>query len=106
LMLAMLVSWTIGAQAFPITFTSSRFETSAVALTGGVADAQFGSSPPSALPLITTASVFNATNFASGSGIGATGLLGAQAEASTASGGGSAVGTSEFIGTFVEARDL
>src|SRR5947208_12396685 len=88
--------------AVPIVFTpTSQYQTSGVALAGARSDAQFGSSPPSLLPLITTATAFNATDFASGSGIAASGLLTTQAEANSASGLASAVGSVEFIGDFI-----
>lgn len=90
----------LSAQALPIVFSNSQYETSAVAIAGSQADTNFDSSPPSALPLVTSATVVGATDFASGNGIAAGGLLQTLAEASSGAGLASAVGTSEFIGTF------
>ncbi|MGZ5177902.1 MAG: hypothetical protein ACXWCW_27580 [Burkholderiales bacterium] len=104
--LVLLMSWFTSAQAGPIVFTSSLFQTDAVALAGVQADAQSALSPPSGLPLITTATVLTSTSFASATGIAATGLLSTEAEASAASAFATAVGTSRFIGTFFEVEPL
>ena len=100
LVVACVLCWGGALQAAPIAYSSTQFETSAVAIAGALADANFGSSPPLSLPLISSAAVFDATSFASGSGIAAPGLLQTQAEVTTSSGSGSAVGTAEFIGVF------
>lgn len=100
LVVGCLAFWLFGANAGPVVYTSTQFNTVAVASAGGVADFNTDSSPTAAVPLLTSATAFDATDFASGLGIAATGLLTTQAEASSLAGVASAVGTSEFIGAF------
>jgi hypothetical protein len=96
-----LTGWLLNAQADPVAFTSSTFQTNAVAISGSSADVQSDSSAMSALPLVTSASVVGATEFAAANGIAAAGLLTTGAEASSSTGLASAVGTSEFVGSFI-----
>lgn len=91
--------WMLGANAAPLVYTSTQYTTAAAASAGADADFNTDSSASAPLPLLTSATVFNATEFAAGSGIAASGLLTAQAEASSLAGVVSAVGTSEFLGT-------
>ena len=92
--------WLFGANAQPIVYTSTQYNTVAAASAGVGADFNADSSPAAVLPLVTSATAFDATEFASGSGIAANGLLTTQAEASSFAGVASAVGTSEFMGAF------
>ena len=92
--------WMLGAHAAPLVYTSTQYTTAAAASAGADADFNTDSSASAPLPLLTSATVFDATEFASGSGIAANGLLTTQAEASSLAGVVSAVGTSEFLGTF------
>jgi hypothetical protein len=100
LVVACMAFWVFGTNATLIAYTSAQYDTVAAASAGGGADFNFDSSPPTALPLLTSATVSDATDFASGSGIAANGLLTTQAEASSLAGVASAVGTSGFIGAF------
>lgn len=100
LVVGCLAFWLFGANAGPVVYTSTQYNTVAVASAGGGADFNTASSPTAAQPVVTSATAFDATDFASALGIAATGLLTTQAEASSLAGVASAVGTSEFIGAF------
>jgi hypothetical protein len=103
-LLAVLALAATGVSATPITFADVEYQTAATALIGSAADDEADSNPPTDLPLLTTATVFDADDFASASGIADDGLLGTQADASSPAAFASAVGTSEFIGTFTTTR--
>src|SRR5438067_6686703 len=99
-LITLLACYALNAHALPIVFSGTQFETSAAAIAGSQADAEFDSSPPSTLPLVTSATVVGTSDFASGNAIAASGLLTASAEASSVAGVASGVGTAEFVGTF------
>jgi hypothetical protein len=103
-LLAVLALAASGVNATPITFADVEYQTTAVALIGSAADNQADSNPPTDLPLLTTATVFDADDFASASGIADDMLLGTQADADSPAAFASAVGTTEFIGTFTTTR--
>lgn len=92
--------WILNVQALPLAFTDTLYETSAIAVAGAVTDIQFDSSPPTALPLVTSATAIDTNGFASGNGIAAAGLLSTLADASSTAGLASAVGNSGFFGGF------
>jgi len=100
-MIALVFSlWTYQLRATPIIFTNQQYDTAGVAIAGAQADSAFDTSPPSPLPLISSATVVGVTDFASGNGIAADGLLTTVAEANSISGFTSAVGTAAFAGSF------
>lgn len=92
--------WVLVVNAAPIVYSSAQYDTVAVAIAGGEADFNSGSSPPADMPLLTSATAFDAVDYASGSGVAAIGLLTTQAEANSFAGIANAVGTSEFTGVF------
>jgi len=75
LLIALLASLAIGAHASPIEFTSTQYDTAAFALTGAVADANSDISPPSALPLLSTATAAGANDFATSAAFGGPSLF-------------------------------
>ena len=99
-LITFLACYALNSHALPIVFSGTQFETSTAAIAGAQADAEFDSSPPSALPLVTSATAVGASDFASGNAIAASGLLATSAEASSVAGLASGVGTAEFVGTF------
>ena len=99
-LIACLACFVTNVQALPVVFTNTAFDTSAVALAEGVADFNSDASPPSPLPLVTSATAVGQTDFASGNGIAAQGLLSTLAEASSLAGVASGVGSSRFQGDF------
>ena len=96
-----LLAFVGAAQAAPVAFTSTNAQTSVAVLTSDSADAQFASSPPTALPITSSSTLFNSTEFVSASSLVADGLLNSQAEADSALGVTSAVASAEWQGTFV-----
>ena len=99
-LIACLACFVTNVQALPVVFTNTSFDTSAVALAEAVADFNSDASPPSALPLVTSATAVGQTDFASGNGVAAQGLLSTLAEASSLAGVASGVGSSRFQGDF------
>lgn len=97
---ALLACAALGAHAAPGPYTSSSFASDAVAVAGAVADVDSKASPLDTPPLISTAVAISGADFASASGFAGSGLLVAQAEASSASEAVSAVGTAFFEGMF------
>ena len=85
-LITLLACYALNAHALPIVFSGTQFETSTAAIAGAQADAEFDSSPPSTLPLVTSATVVGASDFASGNAIAASGLLATSAEASSVAG--------------------
>jgi len=57
-------------QAAPITFSNPQIRTAAIASVDDVEDAQFATSPPDALPLLTFAEVITGIEFAAASAVG------------------------------------
>ena len=102
-LIALLASIAIGAHASPIVFTSTQYDTTAFAVVGALADANSDISPPSALPLLTTATVVGANDFATSAAFGSSGLLFTQAEADSFAGavGASAGAQSHFVGSIL-----
>jgi hypothetical protein len=94
------VCWTLTAQAASVVITDSRFLTSATAVAGSAVDTQSGAASSAGLPLVTSANAYDASNFASGSGIGLAGLLSTNAEANSLTSFASATGTSSYSGSF------
>jgi hypothetical protein len=101
LLIAVLGLFAGHAQAGPVLYSSSQFDTTAFAISGALADTQFDSSP-SPLPLVSSAVVVGANDFASGAAVGASGLLLTSAEADSFGRGvgASAGGQSHFAGIF------
>jgi len=102
-LVALLASVAIGAQASPIVFTSTQYDTTAFAVVGALADAHSDLSPPSALPLLSTATVVGANDFATSAAFGTSGLLFTSAEADSFPGaiGASAGAQSHFVGSIL-----
>ncbi len=102
-LIALLASTAIGAHAAPIEFTSTLYDTTAFAVTGAVADADTDSSPPSALPLLSTATAVGVNDFATSAGFGSPSLFFTSAEAATFAGavGASAGAQSHFVGSIL-----
>ncbi len=88
---------TLAVSAAP---TSEQYATDSTAVANGSADVRSDSSPSSALPLVTSASVSGTADFAAGSGIAAQGLLVASAEADSVSDFTSANGSARYLATF------
>jgi hypothetical protein len=95
--------WSLTAYAIPTPLLDAlsdvRYNTLGIAVTPAQADVQSDASPPSSLPLVSSAIVVGATDFASGNAIAASGLLQTSAEADSDADFASAVATSELIGT-------
>lgn len=106
LLAACMACFALQALAEPVAFTGARIDTEAVAVAGSDAAVQFGTSPPAALPLITSAVAVGTTEFAAAGGIGSVGLLSTQAEADGGAGFASAVGTSRFVADFLGTGQL
>jgi hypothetical protein len=98
---ALLWFWAACAIAAPVQFSSTQFLTDAVAVAEGSADADSATSPPSSLPLISSATVVGTFDVALSGAIAATGLLGTSAEASSQSDVATAVAVAGFLGTFL-----
>jgi len=88
-------------QALPIAFTSSSFDTTALALAQNVSDFDTDSTPSSPLPLLSTATVVGTSDFATAAALGTNGLLTSLAEADSVLGLTNAVGQSHFLGSFL-----
>ena len=80
-LIAVVASMAFGAQAGPIVFTSQTSDTVAFAVAGSVADAHSDTNPPTALPLVTTATAVDTNDFATSFALAAPGLLSTFAEA-------------------------
>jgi hypothetical protein len=91
-----------GARAEPLVFTTAKYDTTAFAFSGALADADSDASPTSPLPLISTATVLGANDFATAFAIASSGLLSASAESDSFPGafGATAGAQSHFVGTF------
>jgi len=100
---ALLASIAIGAHAVPIEFTSTQYDTTAFAVVGAVADANSDANPPSALPLLSTATVVGANDFATSAAFGSPSLFFTLAEADSFPGaiGASAGAQSHFVGSIL-----
>ena len=96
----------MGADAAPISFTTTQFVASTAASTSTLADADNATNPPTSLPLISDSTVFDADNFASGTAVAAAGLLSTSADVTSTSGFASGIGSAEFIGTFTPVLPL
>lgn len=107
-LVAFIASMAIGAQARPIVFTSAQYDTVAVAVVGALADVHSDISPPSSLPILSTATVSGANDFATSFALGSSGLLSAFSEADSFPGavGASAEAQSHFLGTFLGSGPL
>ncbi len=92
-----LAATTLAVAAAP---TTEQYATDTTAVANGVADVRSDTSPPGAMPLVTSASVVGTTDFAAGSGIAAQGLLTASAEADSVSDFASATGSAHYVATF------
>ena len=108
LLIAFIASLAIGAQASPIVFTNTAYDTTAFAVVGALADAQSAASPPTALPLLSSATVVGVNDFATSSAFGTSGLLFAQSEADSFTGGiGANSGAqSHFVGSILNSGIL
>src|SRR3712207_4580012 len=93
---------TTAASAVTLSLQNAQFDTSAVALAGATADFQSAATPSDPLPLLSSATAVPAgsLDFASGGAIAAAGLLSTSAEADSASGVASGVGSAHVLGTF------
>ena len=98
---ALLALSAASAGATVVDFGSAQYDTSAFALSGNSADASSAATPASALPLVSTATVVGANDFATGSAIAAAGLLVATSEADSFAGalGGSAGAQAHLVST-------
>src|SRR5271154_1152464 len=102
-LIACIASTAIAAQAAPILFVTSSYDNQALAVAGGTPDFSSGNSPPTALPLITSATVVAANgDFATASGVGSPGLLTSYAEADSFAATPFANGEADFVGTIAE----
>jgi hypothetical protein len=102
-LIASIASMAIAAQAAPILFVTSSYDTDALAIAGGTPDFNSGNSPPTALPLVSSATVVAPNgDFATASGLGSPGLLTSYAEADSFAATPSADGESDFVGTIAE----
>jgi len=100
LVIAAIACGAMSAQALPIVFTSSSFDTTAVALAQNIADFDSDSTPSSPLPVLSTATAIGTSDFATASGLGTNGLLTSLGEADSVVGVTDAVGQSHFLGSF------
>lgn len=100
---ALLASIAVGAHAAPIVFTSAQYDTTAFAVTGALADTNSDSSPTSALPLLSTATVVGSNDFATSAAFGASSLFFTQAEADSFAGavGATSAAQSHFVGSIL-----
>jgi hypothetical protein len=89
------------AQAVPLSFTSTQYQTGASAGAGASLDANFDANPPSSFPLLTSASAAAGANSADAAGTADTGFLGASASAVSVDENANALGSAEFTGNFV-----
>ena len=92
----------LDAQATPIVFTTTSYDTTAFAVSGALADTD-SDATPSPLPLVSTATVVAPNDFATAFALAASGLLSTSAEADTFAGaqGANAGAQSHFLGTFL-----
>lgn len=105
---AILVSAVVHVQAAPIVFTAATYDTAAFAVSGALADASSDTSPPSALPILSTATVSPANDFATSFALASSGLLSAFSEADSFAGaaGANSGAQSHFVATFLGAGRL
>ena len=96
----------IGAQAAPIVFTTTQYDTVALGLAGAISDVDADVSPPAALPVLSTATAVASDAFAFAFGLGSTGLLSVTAEADSFGQPAQAAGQSHFLGLFNSAGPL
>lgn len=103
ILLALLAALGLGAQAAPVVFASAQYDTVAFAVSGSSADADSAVSPTSPLPILSTATVTPANDFATAAAFADAGLLFALSEADSFPGaaGASAGAQSHFVGTFL-----
>jgi PEP-CTERM motif len=102
ILIAWLLSVTIVAQAAPITFTTAQYDTTAIALAEAIADVKFDTSPPSTLPLLSSAVAVGVNDFAAASAFATSGgLLSTFAEADSLVEATTALAQSHFFGTFL-----
>lgn len=92
------------AQAAPIPITV-QLQTDTAAVAESTADVHSDTSPPSASPLATSSVVVGVTDFASGGAIAVNGLLSTSAEAASATGFASGLGSSRYQASFSRATD-
>ena len=92
----------------PIVFDSAQYETVVFAASGALSDVDSASSPPSPLPLISTATVVGTNDFATAFAASNPGLLIASTEADSflTSQGATAGALSQFAGTFSGTGDF
>lgn len=91
-----------GAQALPVNFVSTQYNTSAFVDVGGTADGpNVDASPFTSLPLITSANVAGTGGLASANAIADHFLLAASGEASAQAAPASAAAVASFLGEFV-----
>jgi hypothetical protein len=100
-LIAAIACGAMSAQALPIVFTSSSFDTTAVAVAQNIADFHSDSTPSSPLPLLSTATAIGSSDFATAAALGTNGLLTSLAEADSVVGLTDAVGQSHFLGSFL-----
>ena len=93
---------TLTAQAEPIPLTV-QLTTDTAAVAESIAAFNSDTSPPSAAPLVTSSVVVGVTDFASGGAIAANGLLSTSAEAMSATGFASGLGSSRYLASFAGA---
>ena len=100
LLVACIAACALCAEASPIVFFDSFFQTEVTASTGPDSDLASDSSPPSVLPLTSSVTVGGGADSATARAAGGAGLLTAAVD--TASDGGFAFGlaTSQFVGSF------
>lgn len=101
MLVATMVMATAGVQAAPVVFSSMQYDTTAFAISGATADLSSDASP-SPLPLLSSATVVGANDFATAFALAASGLLTTSAEADGFSGaiGATAGAQSHFVGAF------
>lgn len=93
---------TLDAQAAVVPF-NVQLQTDTTAVAESAADVHSDTSPPSASPLATSSVVVGVTDFASAGAIAADGLLSTSAEAFSATGFASGVGSSRYLASFAGA---
>lgn len=105
---ALIASLAVGAQANPIVFTNAQYDTTAFAISGASADAHAAASPSSPLPLVSSAVVLGANDFATSFALATSGLLSSSAEADSFPGavGANSGAQTHFVGSFLGSGPL
>lgn len=106
ILIACLAALAFSTQASAVTFVDPQFDVTAIASTDGAPGFDSQSSPPSGTPVSASADSVGTTDVATAGAFGGPGLLTTSADVTAATGIASAVATSHFSGSFLNAAQM